>query len=456
MDAPARAGDLGSRCVHDLFLRVIHHHHAGLHALTHHGAGGDRAVDVEQLDPIVIDDAGTPGVVFREPHAWTPAAQREHDQVVGVGRVDAPLLMRGDEVQSDLGIAVRLDALNAGRRFQVDRWPVAGESLAESAHPRVIHVELLPAGQRAPRNQLVYVGVAGVIGNRLALDAAPRGRADDLARLRLDVAKADLLIFAVDRQMRVGASGLLAQRLPGLHRHMAVGLGRQHQHHLGSVDVGLDLRHAAGDAFGDDEDIELAELLHFGLRVPGDALAAVADLVHQGAQRHEALIDVGVVALDHLHVRRGLARNQVAFATLPVLDFERLRQLRGAVVHQRDQNQVAFDSEMADADFAELLGEAFVDVPVAARLPCGIHRGRQRVYERVHVAGIEVVLLVPRGRGQHDVAVQAGRAHAEVERDQQVELAFGRLVVPDHFGGFGSPPGAGPSQAGCAPSGGGA
>ncbi len=35
--------------------------------------------------------------------------------------------------------------------------------------------------------------------------------------------------------------------------------------------------------------------------------------------------------------------------------------------------------------------------------------------------------------------VQAGRAHAEVERDQQVELAFGRLVVPDDLLGLRPP-----------------
>ena len=33
-----------------------------------------------------------------------------------------------------------------------------------------------------------------------------------------------------------------------------------------------------------DQAVQLAELLHFGLRVPGDALAAVADLVHQRAR----------------------------------------------------------------------------------------------------------------------------------------------------------------------------
>jgi hypothetical protein len=34
------------------------------------------------------------------------AAQRQHDQVVGVGGVDPPLLVRRDEVEQDLGVAV--------------------------------------------------------------------------------------------------------------------------------------------------------------------------------------------------------------------------------------------------------------------------------------------------------------------------------------------------------------
>ena len=58
-----------------------------------------------------------------------------------------------------------------------------------------------------------------------------------------------------------------------------------------------------------------------------DALAAVADLVHQRAERGEALVDVRVVALDDLHVRRGLAGDQLALAALPVLHVEGLRQL---------------------------------------------------------------------------------------------------------------------------------
>ena len=48
----------------------------------------------------------------------------------------------------------------------------------------------------------------------------------------------------------------------------------------------------------------------------------------------------------------------------------------------------------------------------------------------MHVGGVEVVLLVP-GRGrQHDVGIKTTRRHAEVERDDEIELAFGRRIAP--------------------------
>ena len=82
----------------------------------------------------------------------------------------------------------------------------------------------------------------------------------------------------------------------------------------------------------------------------------------------------------------------------------------------------------------ELLGDRLVDLPVAARLPHRVHRAGQRVDEGMHVGGVEVVLLVPGGGRQHDVGVDAGGRHAEVEGDEQVELSFRRLVVPDDLG----------------------
>ena len=68
------------------------------------------------------------------------------------------------------------------------------------------------------------------------------------------------------------------------------------------------------------------------------------------------------------------------------------------------------DTEVTHAHFAEFLGKAFVDFPVAAGLPCRVHCSRQRVNERVHVTRVEVVLLIPSGSGQHDVGVKAGGA----------------------------------------------
>ena len=379
----------------------------------------------------------TLGVVLAQPHHRAAAVQRQHHQVVAVGAVDAPLLVRRDEVEQDLLVAVRLDVVDAGRGLQVHRRAVAAEALAEGDHPRVVQVELLAAGQRAPGDQLVHVGVAGVVADGLALDAAPGRAADDLARLRLHVAVADLLVLAVQRQVRVVAAGLLAQGLPGLHRHVAVGLGRQLQDDLAGVDVGHDLRHALGHAFGQRLAVELAELLDLGAGLPADALAAVAQLVHQGAERGEALEHVRVVALDHRDLRRGLAGDQLALALLPFLHVEGLGQFAGGVVHDGRQHHLLLDAQVADADLAEGLGEALVDLPVAAALPHRVHRRAQRVDEGVHVAGVEVVLLVPAGGGQHDVAVQAGGAHAEVQRHHQVELADRALLVPLHLARLG-------------------
>ncbi len=53
--------------------------------------------------------------------------------------------------------------------------------------------------------------------------------------------------------------------------------------------------------------------------------------------------------------------------------------------------------------------------------------------EGVHVRRVEIVLLVPGGRRQHDVGIDACRGHAEVESHQEVELAPRPLVAPDNF-----------------------
>ena len=83
-------------------------HHAVLDALGHHRARDQRAVHVEGLDPVIVVDAGLLGVGLADPDDRPAARKREHQEVVGIGGVDAPFLVRRDEVQHDLLVAVLL------------------------------------------------------------------------------------------------------------------------------------------------------------------------------------------------------------------------------------------------------------------------------------------------------------------------------------------------------------
>ena len=176
--------------------------------------------------------------------------------------------------------------------------------------------------------------------------------------------------------------------------------------------------------------VQVTQERHFFLGVPVDALATVTQLVHQRTKRSEARVGVRVVPLNGDEVGRGLARDQVALAPLPILHIERLAQLGRSVVQQRQGNHVFLDTQVAFGGFGERLGDALVDLPVTARFPGRIGSGGQRVDERVHVGGIQIVLLVPGGRRQNDVGIQTGGGHAEVKGHQQVEFAFRRFVMP--------------------------
>ena len=71
------------------------------------------------------------------------------------------------------------------------------------------------------------------------------------------------------------------------------------------------------------------------------------------------------------------------------------------------------------------------DVVVAAGLPRRVDRRREGVHVRAHVGRRQVVLLVPGGGRQQDVAEQPRAGHPEVDADEQVELALRCLVTPD-------------------------
>jgi hypothetical protein len=125
--------------------------------------------------------------------------------------MDAPLLMRRDEVEDNLVVAVGLAVDDRLDRLEIDRRPIGAKRLAEGAHPQVILIELLAAGECAPGNQLVHIGIAGVVADVFRFQARPDRRRDDLARLRHHVAETDLLILLRNREMSVVAPRGLRQ-----------------------------------------------------------------------------------------------------------------------------------------------------------------------------------------------------------------------------------------------------
>ena len=169
-----------------------------------------------------------------------------------------------------------------GDGARIDRRPIDGEAFTEVAKPAMILIELLTAGQRSPGNQLVHVGVAGRVADVLALDAGPGRRRDDLARLRLNIAEADLLVLARLGKMRMVASGCFPQRLPGLDRHLAVGLRRQIEDDFGGIDVGFDARAPLGRAAVVHPVVEITEALHLVLGVPAMPLPPLPSLSASG------------------------------------------------------------------------------------------------------------------------------------------------------------------------------
>ena len=87
---------------------------------------------------------------------------------------------------------------------------------------------------------------------------------------------------------------------------------------------------------------------------------------------------------------------------------------------------------MVAGQLAEPPGNGVERVEVGARLEGRVDRRVEGVHERVHVGGVEVVLLVPGGGREHDIRQQRGAGHPEVQRQQQVELAPRRLLAaPD-------------------------
>src|SRR5215469_5102707 len=139
-------------------------------ALADNGAGSNGAVQVEQLNPIIVGDAGLLRVRLGEPNDRSAARQGQHQEVVGVSRVDAPFLVRRDEVEDDLFLAIAVLAQHLRDAARVDRRAIDGKALAEVTEPAMVLVKLLASGERPPGYKLIHIGITCRVADMLALD----------------------------------------------------------------------------------------------------------------------------------------------------------------------------------------------------------------------------------------------------------------------------------------------
>ena len=146
--------------------------------------------------------------------------------------MDPPLLVRRQEVQRFFRITVGLLAHYRFHRTGVDWRTVNQQAFAEVTHPLMILIQRLTTGQGTPWDQLVNVGVTRVIGDMFVFQTRPGRAGDNFARLGLNIAEADFLVFFVQGQMLVVATGDFTQRFPGFYCDLAVGFWCQGEDHL--------------------------------------------------------------------------------------------------------------------------------------------------------------------------------------------------------------------------------
>ena len=296
----------------------------------------------------------------------------------------------------------------------------------------MILIQLLTTRERTPRDQLVNVGVTGVVRNVFIFQTRPGRAGDNFARLCLNIAEADLLVFFIQRQMRMVTTGKLAQGSPGFYSYLTIGFRCQRQDHLCCINCGIEHRLTFCRTFRFGV-VELTQQIHLALGVPGNPFTAITDFLHQRADRGKAFVSRRIIALYDHNVRCSFTWDQVAFAFFPVFHIQRLRQFSGRVVLDRQRDDVGFFTQMADAHFGEFLRDGFVDFPIAFRFPGRIDRRRQRVNKRMHIRSIHVVFFVPGRRRQNDVGIETGARQTEVQRHHQIQLAFQTVVLPVHF-----------------------
>ena len=327
----------------------------------------------------------------------------------------------------------RMLALLVGRdrevphRRRVGPRLVRGERLAEREVGGVVEVQVLAAGERAPRDEPLDVQHVGGVGAAVVGEPGPARAVEDPPRLPCQVVEGRAHAAVGLGEVRERQADLLLLRLEGAEGGLAVRLRREGEDDVRRRRSPARRRDNAGRptppaaaaparrtgprsssarpcaprppsrASGPNETNRSCEVRRSRARPPPGAASSCPGIASHSPLRQSRSSGCG-------HLGR-----RVVLRAGPHEVLHRRRQVRPA--RARSPSPPA-PGRCPSRDL---------------RLPAGRHRRLQRVDERVQVGGVEVVLLVPGGRRQDDVGVERRGVHPEVQIDDQVELAARRL-----------------------------
>jgi hypothetical protein len=90
--------------------------------------------------------------------------------------------------------------------LSIDHWFVDAQVFTEIEHPDVILEDLLATSERAPWDQLMHIGVSGVVTDLCRFRARPGWCRNNMTRLCLYIAETDLVMLKTNHQMHMTAT----------------------------------------------------------------------------------------------------------------------------------------------------------------------------------------------------------------------------------------------------------
>ncbi len=163
--------------------------------------------------------------------------------------MDAPLLVGCHKVKNDGLVAVIGDITVTGQSSLVRRSSVLSKLLTEGSHPTVVLVELLAAGNRAPRQEQVLVLPESHIRNFVVFRAGPVRRAEGLSRTMRQIIKGDLIGDVTFGKEACIHTALILNKGPASEGERTVGFRRHTKNEVGGIDIRFHLRTPLGHAF---------------------------------------------------------------------------------------------------------------------------------------------------------------------------------------------------------------